>query len=142
MLLFLDKLPLRRSFDALRGFSWVSIWKMSGNLLDMRYKLIYRQFESLGHLNVSLLQLGRDRWGSSECAVWTRNELDKAILETRHAGRDFTRWYSENWNKWVSRDRSRLSRVQAHLAMTAAMVLTEILIPAWREEQHSLVLDI
>jgi hypothetical protein len=81
MLLFLDKLPLRRSFDALRGFSWGSIWKMSGNLLDMRYKLIYRQFESLGHLNVSLLQLRRDRWGSSEYAVRTRNELNKAILE-------------------------------------------------------------
>ena len=56
VLLFLDKLPLRRSFDDLKGFSWGSIWKISGNLLDVRYKLIYRQFESLGHLNASLLQ--------------------------------------------------------------------------------------
>jgi hypothetical protein len=56
VLLFLDKLPLRRSFDALKGFPWGSIWKMSGNLLDVRYKLIYRQFESLCHLNASLLQ--------------------------------------------------------------------------------------
>ena len=115
---------------------------MSGNLLDVRYKLIYRQFESISHLNASLLQLQEDRWVCSEYAVRTRDELNKAIVETRQAGRDFTRWYSRNWNSWMSRDRSRLNQVQIHLAATAAMVLTEILIPAWREEQHSLVLDL
>ena len=45
ILQFLDKLPLRRSMLALKGFSWGSIWKMSGNVLDRRYKLIFRQLE-------------------------------------------------------------------------------------------------
>jgi hypothetical protein len=57
LLVFLDRTALRRTLAALRGFSWGSVWKMSGNVLDVRYKLMSRQFESLQHTYASL-----DEW--------------------------------------------------------------------------------
>lgn len=54
LLMFLDRTPLRRTLAALRGFSWGSVWGMSGNVLDVRYKLLSRQLESLGHTVSSL----------------------------------------------------------------------------------------
>ena len=53
LLKFLDRLTLRRSL-ALRGFSWSSVWKMSGNVLEVRYKLLSRQLESMNHTIASL----------------------------------------------------------------------------------------
>src|SRR4029077_17574919 len=35
LLAFLDRLPLRRTMAALRGFSWGGVWKMSGNVLEV-----------------------------------------------------------------------------------------------------------
>jgi hypothetical protein len=54
LLMYLDKLTLRRTMAALRGFSWGSVWKMSGNVLEVRYKLISRQLECMNHLIVDL----------------------------------------------------------------------------------------
>jgi hypothetical protein len=54
LLMFLDRTPLRRTLAALRGFTWGSVWGMSGNVLDVRYKLLSRQLESLGHAVSSL----------------------------------------------------------------------------------------
>ncbi|HTA23094.1 MAG TPA: hypothetical protein VK763_06145 [Terriglobales bacterium] len=54
LLMFLDRTPLRRTLAALRGFSWGSVWGMSGNVLDVRYKLLSRQLESLGHTVAAL----------------------------------------------------------------------------------------
>jgi hypothetical protein len=54
LLVFLDRLALRRTLCALRGFSWGSVWAMSGNVLDVRYKLLSRQLECLGHLLATL----------------------------------------------------------------------------------------
>ena len=34
--------------------TWGSVWKMSGNVLDVRYKLLSRQLECLNHLHASL----------------------------------------------------------------------------------------
>jgi len=50
LLVYLDRLPLRRTLWALTGVSWKSIWRMSGNVLDERYRMISRQLESLTHL--------------------------------------------------------------------------------------------
>jgi hypothetical protein len=49
LLAFLDRLPLRRTLASLRGFSWGSVWKMSGNVLEVRYKVISRQMECMNH---------------------------------------------------------------------------------------------
>jgi|HubBroStandDraft_6_1064221.scaffolds.fasta_scaffold02807_8 hypothetical protein len=54
LLMFLDRTRLRRTLAALRGFSWGSVWGMSGNVLDVRYKLLSRQLESLGHTLTAL----------------------------------------------------------------------------------------
>lgn len=59
LLIFLDRTPLRRTLAALRGFSWGSVWGMSGNVLDVRYKLLSRQLECLGH-TVAALQAHTD----------------------------------------------------------------------------------
>ena len=70
LLQFLDKLPLRRTLAAFHGFSWGSVWKMGGSVLDMRYKLVFRQMESLTHLRRSLL-----RW---------EEKRPKEVRETRY----------------------------------------------------------
>jgi len=54
LLMFLDRMRLRRTLAALRGFSWGSVWGMSGNVLDVRYKLLSRQLECLGHTLAAL----------------------------------------------------------------------------------------
>ena len=46
---FLDRIPLRRTLASLRGFSWGSVWKMSGNVLEVRYKVRSRQMECMNH---------------------------------------------------------------------------------------------
>ncbi len=50
LLIFLDRLPLRRTLRALKGLAWGSIWKMSGNVLEERYRTISLRLESLRHL--------------------------------------------------------------------------------------------
>ena len=45
LLVFLDRMALRRTLSALHGFSWGNVWKMSGNVLDVRYKLLSRQLD-------------------------------------------------------------------------------------------------
>ncbi len=140
LLTFLDKLPLRRTLEALKGYSWGSVWKMGGNVLDVRYKLIFRQLESLSHLRTSLLEWGIGAQTPTQCLSACR--WVEAIDKTRSARVDFARWYSLHWNDWTARDLSKLRRVQYRLARTAAMMLTELLIPSWREERESLVLDI
>jgi hypothetical protein len=55
LLVFLDRLAMRRTLGALHGFSWGGVWKMSGNVLDVRYKLLSRQLECLNHLHRSLV---------------------------------------------------------------------------------------
>jgi hypothetical protein len=152
MLLFLDKMPLRRTMKALRGFSWGSVWKMSGSVLDMRYKLIFRQLESLTHLRGSLLD-----WDKQSNAALMRRVLQgdpyemgarsakpwiDAIDKTRRARVDFARWYSQHWDDWKARDVSKLRIVQQLLADTAATVLTQLLIPAWRDARETLLLDL
>ncbi len=139
LLLFLDKLPLRRTLEALKGFSWGSVWKMSGNVLDVRYKLIFRQLENLNHLRTSLAEwgaAGKSPGDSANARRWV-----KTIEDTLRARQDFAVWYSDNWSQWKARDLARLKHVQDHLATTAAVVLTQILVPAWHDEGHSLVLD-
>ena len=54
LLTFLDRLPLRRTLASLHGFSWGSVWKMSGNVLEVRYKVISRQMECMNHTIAAL----------------------------------------------------------------------------------------
>ncbi len=138
LLMFLDKLPLRRTMQAIRGFSWGSIWGMGGNVLDIRYKLFYRQFETLNHLQASLkrISLGEVRTTMSpqDAQVW----FDK-LETTRTIRRDFAEWYAASWNTWSERDLSKLQRVQENTAELVGGVLTEILVPEWNAGTVSLL---
>lgn len=151
MLQYLDKLPLRRSLVALANFSWGSVWKMSGNVLDLRYKLIFRQLEGLIHLRESLHELQGNR-----CAKWTgllfpwpknRTGLPNAcgwinaLDETRDKRFEFAKWYSIHWDDWKARRLDKLRDVQISFAHTAAKMLAELLVPAWRKERESSLLS-
>jgi hypothetical protein len=138
LLLFLDKLPLRRTLEGLKGFSWGSLWKMSGSILDVRYKLVFRQLESLTHLRSSLDKLPTET--KNRKIVQIENWIE-TISDTLRIRQDFARWYSDHWSDWTARDASKLKAVQIALADTAAMALTQILIPKWRDESDSLVID-
>ncbi len=150
MLQFLDKLPLRRTLTAFRGFSWGSVWKMGGSVLDMRYKLVFRQMESLTHLRRSLLRWQEKRQPEDVkppiCGDIRDIELPSAcdwvklIDETRQERAKFAEWYSRGWDVAKERRVLGLSSLQRSLAETAAVMITQLLIPAWRGESKSLIL--
>ena len=151
MLQFLDKLPLRRTLAAFKGFSWGSAWKMSGNVLDARYKLIFRQMESLTHLRESLLEWEQHRWSGFAklpvCEDVSTTEIPSAcswidtLDQTRRDRVTFAKWYSLHWDGWKARRMLGLKSVQQSLAGAAALMLTQLLIPTWRGESDSLVLE-
>jgi hypothetical protein len=143
LLEFLDRLPLRRTLLSLGGLSWGSVWKMSGNVLDTRYKVIFRQLESWTHLRASLLEEVETRF-----AHLGGGKQSKVDLSAAHAWIDaidkttthrvaFAEWYSVHWDNWKARRLNLLKSLQLTLAETAAIMLTGMLIPAWREEQKS-----
>jgi hypothetical protein len=70
LLMFLDRTPLRRTLAALRGFSWGSVWGMSGNVLDVRYKLLSRQLECEGHTLAALKLKALD---TARCCIAARS---------------------------------------------------------------------
>jgi hypothetical protein len=137
LLVFLDRLSLRRTLQALRGFSWGSVWKMSGNVLEVRYKLLSRQIESLNHLQKSvdaLLPESDDAYAAGQCAG--------AVTETRGALQKFASWYAENYVKPEAGNLRCLENFQKRIAELAGLLIANVLIPAWHAESRSLVLDL
>jgi len=142
LLMFLDRTPLRRTLAALRGFSWGSVWGMSGNVLDVRYKLLSRQLESLGHTVSALnaLPAGKAADAAPEKAVTVEKDCIDALKETRTAGAEFAKWYAENYRKCDAENPKLLRIFQLSTARTAATLLVRLLLPEWRTETNSLVL--
>jgi hypothetical protein len=139
LLVFLDRLAMRRTLGALHGFSWGSVWKMSGNVLDVRYKLLSRQLECLNHLHRSIV-LFADPKDSAEQAAFARRSVCRTAVEaTQAAGLRFAEWYSRNFNDPKAADLQRFGAFQKQVAQTTGVVLTELLIPATRTERHSLI---
>ncbi len=140
LLVFLDRMPLRRTLGALRGFSWGTVWKMSGNVLDVRYKLLSRQLESLNHLHSSLQDLidtdpdleNDELKGVEACLT--------AVDKSHQAGKVFAEWYSVNYCKPRASGLRSFDEFQEQIAATAGRVLTDLLAPAWRKEKLSLIL--
>jgi hypothetical protein len=129
LLLFLDRIALRRTTKRLKDISWGSVWNMSGSILDVRYKLLSRQSESLTHLWNSIPD-------NNENNAW-RTQLKRA----RDARDKFAKWYAENWNAWEERDLSALENFQTSIAKAAGYTLSRRLLPAWKEEKNSLILE-
>ncbi|HEY6372683.1 MAG TPA: hypothetical protein VIX37_19045, partial [Candidatus Sulfotelmatobacter sp.] len=139
LLVFLDRLALRRTLGALHGFSWGSVWKMSGNVLDVRYKLLSRQLECLTHLHTSLSRFRPPASSEEQAAFAGVDACLKSVNASRIAGMRFGRWYSRNYNNSKASGLHRFSAVQKQVAETTGVVLTELLIPASRVEKKSLI---
>jgi hypothetical protein len=135
LLAFLDRLPLRRTMAALRGFSWGGVWKMSGNVLEVRYKVISRQMECMNHTITSLESLPRPH---------TRGVADSlgALTSMRDAGTAFAQWYSTHYAISSAGDLSSFKNFQQKIANASGTLLSQLLVPAWRTEEASLVVEI
>ncbi len=131
LLLFLDRIPLRRTTKMLKDISWGSVWKMSGSILDVRYKLLSRQLESLTHLENSLARAQADPSGA-----W-KAQID----QSRQAMSEFAKWYAKNWDNWRERNLTALANFQNRIAETAGYTFAKHLLPEWRKEEQSLILD-
>jgi hypothetical protein len=122
---------------------------MGGSVLDMRYKLVFRQMESLTHLHRSLLRWEEKRQpGVTKPAVCGIPDIElpsacswiQLIDETRQERAKFAEWYSRYWDVAKERHVLGLSSLQRSLAETAGVMITQLLIPNWRGESKSLTL--
>ena len=131
LLTFLDRLPLRRTFAAMHGFSWGSVWGMSGNVLDVRYKLLSLQIECLRHTRAALDALRK-------IASAEERKCTAAIEETQKSGAAFAVWYAAHYWDPDAGDFGSLTDFQVSAAKTAATLLVYLLLPEWKREIRSL----
>jgi hypothetical protein len=139
LLVFLDRMALRRTLSALHGFSWGSVWKMSGNVLDVRYKLLSRQLECLTHLYNSLSAFKEPSSEEEKAAFAGVETCKKSVNLSRAEGFRFAEWYSKNYCKPDAADLRKFQDFQKQVAETTGIVLSELLVPATRVEKHSLI---
>jgi hypothetical protein len=137
LLEYLDRLPLRRTLNALQGLSWRSVWTMSGNVLAERYSLFSRQIEALRHLENQM-----EEWIPDDLAeAQIQDELQIKIASfQKNEMKDFVNWYVELGDDQVETVEP-LRKVQEGIASIAAFVLANILIPSWHSETDSLIFD-
>ncbi len=144
LLVYLDRIPLRRALKSLPELSWKSVWTVSGNTLEERYRLISRQFESLRHLRNRLIEIvpedfaNKDENKEKEKAT-KKGEAQKQIEACLKAGHCFAVWCVDLHNN--VNDISRLYNFQTELAATAGSIMTNLLVPAWQRETGALTLD-
>ncbi len=139
LLIFLDRLRLRRTLAALKGLSWNSVWKMSGNVLEQRYCLISRQFESLRNLK-NTLEAWKPTAGDE---IRGRDATLEQLKTCDRRGILFAEWYvnlCDPRNPPPVTDLARLQGFQEELAATAACAMKQIIVPAWQKETRSLIL--
>jgi hypothetical protein len=128
----LDRLPLRRSMAAFPRVSWNSVWTISGNVLDMRYKLLTSELQCVTHLKNCLAARNPLTLPLSRPADEEMNSLIHEIDEERIR---FAKWYLDLYNSSDDVDQQPIERVQKLLANFAGFLMTKILAPAWREEK-------
>ncbi len=140
LLVFLDRLRLRRTLANLRGLYGGSVWKLSGNVLEERYHLISRQFESMRNLRTAL-----DGWmvTSPDDAQRKRLVTDQ-LTQCDEKGRAFVTWYVNLLDdQYTGPDKESnveaIATFQQMLAATAGCVMKLIIMPAWQSESQSLI---
>jgi hypothetical protein len=152
LLVFLDRIPLRRTLHAMKGFSWGTVWKMSGSVLELRYKLLSRQMESFRHLKnelqrlaeVNALNQGQPRTDPSQIKPKPpdlKASFYKRLDTCDASSAALVAWYINSYRDPLVTDLSPVQRHQEELAETAAAVCNSILLPRWTAEHHSLVQD-
>jgi hypothetical protein len=137
LLTFLDRLPLRRTLSGLHGFSWGSVWKMSGNVLEVRYKVISRQLECMNHTIASLYDfIGKS---NNPADIAAARDALRSLESMRKDGRAFAEWYSEKYLSARAGNLKRFRAFQESVAETAGIILSRLLVPAWAKETDSLI---
>ena len=142
LLSFLDRIALRRTMSALQGFSWGNVWRMSGNVLDVRYKLLSRQMETLSHLKASFDEFARgahdpNQWDDYRAMASCHEEISNAQV----AMMDFAPVYGANYDKDDFARFDCLHTFQVTMARLVGKLVTDLLIPAWQKEAESLMKD-
>jgi hypothetical protein len=137
LLEYLDRLPLRRTLNALQGLSWRSVWTMSGNVLAERYSLFSRQIEALRHLENQM-----EEWIPDDLAEARIQDALQIKIDAfqKNQMREFVDWYVKLDDDHVETVEP-LRKVQEEIASIAAFVLVNILIPSWHGETGSLIFD-
>ncbi|HVO79008.1 MAG TPA: hypothetical protein VMT39_03250 [Candidatus Bathyarchaeia archaeon] len=140
LLTYLDRLRLRRTLGTLRGLYGGSVWKLSGNVLEERYRLISRQFESLRNLQNALAD-----WTVSNAAEGQRKQIAiDQVAQCDQRGRAFAAWYVDLLDDQCKRpgkeyDITPLTEFQESLAATAGCIVTQVVLPAWQTDTQSML---
>jgi len=140
LLMYLDRLRLRRTFGSLKGLFGGSVWKLSGNVLEERYRLISRQFESARHLQNALAEWITKTPVETQCKQIAVDQL--AQCETQ--GRKFATWYVDLLDDEIRAPKKAhniiaLADFQRMLAATAGCVMKQVIMPEWQTEKESLI---
>jgi hypothetical protein len=139
LLEFLDRLTLRRTLAVLHGFSWGSVWKMSGNVLEVRYKVVSRQLECMNHTIASIAALPKHPKKPKQPSDPGARSSLAALLWMRRAGVQFADWYSTNYTISRAGDLTSFRKFQKSIAAASGTLLTKLLVPEWRKEKGSLL---
>jgi hypothetical protein len=110
---------------------------MSGNVLEVRYKLLSRQLESMNHLIENIAEF------SKTCEVSERQALlvtSEALKDLRNCGRLFGKWYCVHYMKPNAGSLKPLEEFQKTVASTVGKLWVNILLPTWRAEKWSLMM--
>ena len=134
LLVYLDRLPLRRTLRALKGLEWGSIWKLGGNVLEERYRVMSFQLESLRHLTNTTIE-----WTPDRESMEAKTEVLSQMMKCQKKSTAFTKWYVSLPAELG--DLTTLQEFQEALASTAGLLMKQILIPAWQKEKQSLIFD-
>ncbi len=128
LLLALDRLPLRRTFEAMQGLSMRSLWRLSGSSSRARYKIFAHQLGSLLHLRNELdapewLNCGTIALRQSVRKTW---EAGTDFVEKRSAGKDFAMVNDKDAKK-----------IRLVFCECAEVIVTDLLLSAWQSERGS-----
>jgi hypothetical protein len=133
LLIFLDRYPLRRSFERLKGFTWKPLWRLGGTAIQDSYRLVWREFDSLDHLwnlgsgdkeLVQEIRVARQMRTNVANLLTTATPYDRE--EKAHKQSSLVRFVLRAWAGqpgWVSDWTKEFQKLQKQLAVTCAAAL-------------------
>jgi hypothetical protein len=120
---------LRRTLRALKGLEGPSLWSLSGNVIQQRYRMVWVQLEALRNTSNSI----KKEWSAG--GQPSSDECLREIEACRAKVGAFVRWY-ENYS--AKKPENQLPEFQSTIAATTGMLMTDMLVPAWSDETVSL----
>jgi hypothetical protein len=139
LLTFLDNLALRRTMRALQGFSWGNVWRMGGNVLDVRYKLLSRQIETLNHLQASFEKFAENTICTDIADEPSIEDCGEEVAKIHKQLQAFAIRYTKGYTDNNFADFQTLSELQKQIASVTGTLISRLLIPNWRGETESLI---